>query len=169
MTSNMVASQAEKTELTMDARFGRDGLEAMARNLDLFAPFDQEVQPVVIICRQRGSGEWVAGRQLNEPPALSRQVPNSDSARSNDESPAYVRRGFCIDLRGIWLRGQDLNLRPSGYEPDELPGCSTPRYMVSLLGSEGFVFSDWLLRGFVGLGREAFSEARTAAFWGRCL
>ena len=24
-------------------------------------------------------------------------------------------------------RGQDLNLRPSGYEPDELPGCSTPQ------------------------------------------
>jgi hypothetical protein len=21
-----------------------------------------------------------------------------------------------------------LNLRPSGYEPDELPGCSTPRF-----------------------------------------
>jgi hypothetical protein len=27
----------------------------------------------------------------------------------------------------IGLRGQDLNLRPSGYEPDELPDCSTPR------------------------------------------
>ena len=23
-----------------------------------------------------------------------------------------------------------MNLRPSGYEPDELPGCSTPRYPV---------------------------------------
>ena len=26
-----------------------------------------------------------------------------------------------------WLRGLDLNQRPSGYEPDELPSCSTPR------------------------------------------
>ena len=29
--------------------------------------------------------------------------------------------------RRNWLRGRDLNPRPSGYEPDELPGCSTPR------------------------------------------
>ncbi len=26
-----------------------------------------------------------------------------------------------------WLRSVDLNHRPSGYEPDELPDCSTPR------------------------------------------
>ena len=40
--------------------------------------------------------------------------------------------------RGNWLRGLDLNQRPSGYEPDELPGCSTPRdhYREMMRGSK---------------------------------
>ena len=33
----------------------------------------------------------------------------------------------CAVFFKTWLRGLDLNQRPSGYEPDELPGCSTPR------------------------------------------
>src|ERR1700678_4067875 len=48
------------------------------------------------------------------------------------------------------LRGQDLNLRPSGYEPDELPGCSTPRQR---LGAVGSITTALLKRKFSVLGR----------------
>src|SRR5438445_8200804 len=44
--------------------------------------------------------------------------------------------GMTKATKAHWLRGRDLNPRPSGYEPDELPGCSTPRlggcYYVNL-------------------------------------
>ena len=29
-----------------------------------------------------------------------------------------------------WVQGRDLNPRPPGYEPDELPNCSTLRYLI---------------------------------------
>ncbi len=46
--------------------------------------------------------------------------------------------------RPSWVQGLDLNQRPSGYEPDELPGCSTlqqrrGRTLVARMGaSRGF-------------------------------
>ncbi len=40
-------------------------------------------------------------------------------------------RNLLIASRLKWLRGRDLNPRPSGYEPDELPGCSTPRFVCA--------------------------------------
>ena len=48
----------------------------------------------------------------------------------------------------IWLRELDLNQRPSGYEPDELPNCSIPRYstvflLLSLL-SAYLLYHKWM-------------------------
>ena len=31
-----------------------------------------------------------------------------------------------------WLREMDLNQRPLGYEPNELPSCSIPRYDLTI-------------------------------------
>ena len=49
--------------------------------------------------------------------------------RTNDTrifSPLLYR----LSYETFWLREKDLNQRPSGYEPDELPDCSIPRYSI---------------------------------------
>ena len=43
---------------------------------------------------------------------------------NEEKQKARTRRAFCFL---VWLREKDLNLRPLGYEPNELPDCSIAR------------------------------------------
>ena len=58
-------------------------------------------------------------------PKRAKTSDTTDNKRTikNSKSPISIE-----NTRLCWLRGRDLNPRPSGYEPDELPDCSTPRY-----------------------------------------
>jgi hypothetical protein len=55
----------------------------------------------------------------------SHMLPAGRRTSGTEESKSPLS-GWLSGLFG-WLRGWDLNPRPSGYEPDELPDCSTPR------------------------------------------
>src|SRR5439155_388027 len=59
------------------------------------------------------------------------------------------------------LRGPDLNRRPSGYEPDELPGFSTPR-----LGNGSVRMEPRVSTGFEAFAAKLSACGGVGAVWG---
>ena len=62
-----------------------------------------------------------------EPTILVAGVGFEPTAFGGGYEPNKKRATRLLYPAKIWLRGLDLNQRPFGYEPNELPGCSTPR------------------------------------------
>ena len=89
------------------------------------------VMPVAIFAhsdRQRFSSakscvtSCVGGRQ--SPPWFT-NVAISEVGGLNPYNSLNKKPSRAVGRANNWVQGLDLNQRPSGYEPDELPGCST--------------------------------------------
>ena len=96
--------------------------------------------------RRRAPGRWMRELDSNQrPPAYEageltgllypativgdprRDAGNLRCDRPRATAVASLRpQPLAGGLPGNWMRRRDSNARPSGYEPDELPGCSTP-------------------------------------------
>ena len=51
------------------------------------------------------------------------------SNKGDPLSPKTDEARWFFQRASIWVQGLDLNQGPSGYEPDELPDCSTLQHL----------------------------------------
>ena len=75
---------------------------------------------------RRTREEWCVRTDRESP-----DWPDVRSKRGKPPQSKLRRLPVCPRCEHL-LRGQDLNLRPPGYEPGELPNCSTPRHKGQL-------------------------------------
>ena len=72
--------------------------------------------------------DYVAAKELFEADFWNKDTQKGAPDYFYRHNARYIYNNLIIDKSvGFWLRERDLNPRPSGYEPDELPDCSIPR------------------------------------------
>jgi hypothetical protein len=88
-------------------------------------------QPAICMFPGVHSYPWSLDRDLGRKSSTNDQDKSGLTKNDRVEDAKTVNnRKFVLSpvVHGyLLLRGQDLNLRPLGYEPSELPNCSTPR------------------------------------------
>ena len=125
-----------RTKHHADDPSGRIGLSSIA----CAAAVDSSMRPSAAIpCSMPGS--WASV------PTVELKAIGSDWATGGPyvghgwatKQNAHCEVGVCCrpKPRICWLRGLDLNQRPLGYEPNELPDCSTPRLKNESVARKG--------------------------------